>query len=216
MSATEDLIGRLAAEARPVRRLRPPGLRAAALLGMGVLLVGGLLLALGPRPDLARRLAEPLVLLGWIAAALTAVAGAVAAMLASLPDRSRAWLLLPLPPALAWAGTVGAGCLTAWVGLTPGSVRAAEVLQCLAMLAAVALPLSALLVFLLRHAARLRPTGPLLAGGLAIGAVAALALDLTHAFNASALVLLWNFGAAGVVLAADVLAGRFWLRRAAA
>ena len=53
--ATERLIGRLAAQAEPVRRLRPPAVRAALwLLAVGA--VAGMLFFLGERKILDERL----------------------------------------------------------------------------------------------------------------------------------------------------------------
>lgn len=207
MTGTEALIARLAAEAVPVRRLRPPWQRAAGWLALAAAVIGAVAGLHGLRPDLAACLCELSFLLALAGSLATGVLAAFAALQASLPDRSRLWLLLPLPAAALWLGTIGYGCLTDWVTVAPGAVRAGEAVRCLAVLLACSVPLSAAMFFMLRHAAALRPAGPVFAAGLAVAALTASGLALIHVVAASALVLLWNFGTAALVVAADLLAG---------
>src|SRR5256885_12713860 len=49
------------------------------------------------RSDLALRLRQPEFVIGIAASLATGVLAAIASFLLSIPDRSRAWLLLPLP-----------------------------------------------------------------------------------------------------------------------
>jgi hypothetical protein len=181
-------------------------------LGAAALLVGGLLIAHGARPDLPARLQDTDFCVAWAASVLTGTLAALAAMLVSLPDRSRLWLLLPLPAALVWLGGVGYGCLSHWVAFDPAGVQWAELVRCFFTLLAASVPLSALMFFLLRHARKLRPTPSLLAGALAVAALTAAALSLLHEFDASLMILAWNFGAALLVLAIDAAVGRRVLR----
>ena len=81
-----------------------------------------------------------------------------------------------------------------------------------ATLLASSIPLSALMFFLLRHAARLRPTASVLSGALAVAALTAAALSLLHEFDASLMILAWNFGTALLVIALDAAIGRRMLR----
>ena len=208
MTETSDLIERLVVEARPVRRLRSPVWRAAGWLTLAVVVVVGLgLLHGGLRPDLAAQLADRWFSVGLIASTTTGVLAALAAFISSLPDRSRLWLLLPAPAALTWLATVGVGCLTNWVAIGPDGVQWGPAAACFATLIAAAIPLSVAMFWMLRHAARLRPASTILAGGLAVAALTATALSLLHAFEASAMILLWNFGTAGLVLATDAALG---------
>jgi hypothetical protein len=62
------------------------------------------------------------------------------------------------------------------------------------------------LVVMLRHAARLDPTMVAMMGGLASAGIAATALSLFHELDATVMVLVWNLGAAALVVA---LAGMF-------
>jgi hypothetical protein len=95
-----------------VRRLRPPVLRAALWLTLPASVFALLTVARGVRPDLPLRLEEPDFMVGAAASLLTGVLAAVASFMLNLPDRSRAWILLPVPSLAAWMLALGHGCLT--------------------------------------------------------------------------------------------------------
>src|ERR687898_741155 len=157
----------LCADAKPVRRLRPPLVRAALWLLFAGLVLVALAALRGTRPDLAERLRQPTFVGALAGALLTGVLAAVAAFYLSLPDRSRLWGLLPVPALLLWISTIGYGCLTDWVRVGPEGVRLGTTLECFATLALASVPLSMALLAMLRHAARLYPTMVAMMGGLA-------------------------------------------------
>jgi hypothetical protein len=206
---TPELIERLCADAVPVRRPRPPLVR----LALWLLFAGVVVLALaalqGIRPDLALRLRQPTFAGALVGSLLTGALAAMAALQLSLPDRSRLWALLPVPALLLWISTIGYGCLTNWVRLEPDAIRLGTMLECVATLALASLPLSLVLMVMLRHAARLYPTMVAMMGGLASAGMAATALSLVHELDASAMVLLWNLGAAALIV---VIGGTFGRR----
>ena len=206
MVTTHELIEILCADAKPVRRLRPPLLRAALWLLFAGLVLIALAALLGTRPDLAERLRQPAFAAALAGSLLTGVLAAVAAFHLSLPDRSRLWLLLPVPALVLWVSTIGYGCLTGWVSIGPDGVRLGTTLECLATLAMASLPLSLVLLVMLRHAAQLYPTMVAMMGGLASAGIAATALSLFHELDATVMVLVWNLGAAALIVA---LAGIF-------
>ena len=199
----------LCASATPVRRLRAPLVRAGAWL----LLAGLVLLALaavhGARPDLALRLRDPSFAAALAGSLLTGILAAVAAFHLSLLDRSRLWLLLPAPALVLWVATIGYGCLTNWVALAPDGVRLGSTLECFATLVIASLPLAVALVVMLRHAAVLDPTIVGMMAGLATAGIAATALSLVHELDATVMVLVWNLGAAALIVA---LCGAFGRR----
>jgi hypothetical protein len=205
---TPELIDMLCADAKPVRRLRPPLVRAALWLLFAGLVLVVLAVLLGTRPDLAERLRQPSFVGALAGALLTGVLAAVAAFHLSLPDRSRRWLLLPLPALVLWISTIGYGCLADWVSIGPDGVRLGTTLECFATLALASLPLSLALLVMLRHAARLYPTTVAMMGGLASAGIAATALSLFHELDASVMVLLWNLGAAALIVALGGIFGR--------
>lgn len=207
MTQTPDLIDALVLEATPVARLRSPALRTAGWLLLALAIIGGLALLHGVRPDLAERLRQPGFRIGIAASLLTGALAALAAFVTSLPDRSRWWLLLPVPVAVLWISTVSYGCLTDWVALDAGSFQWGEAASCFATLLLSSIPLSVPMFWMLRHARRLRPTGPMLTGCVAVGALTATALSLLHEYDASLMILLWNFGAAALVMGVDAAIG---------
>jgi len=193
---TPDLIDSLVADASPVRRLRSPGVRAACWLLLAALVLGLAALHHGVRPDLALKLAQPAFVTGMAAAMLTAVLAAIAALIASVPGRSQWWLILPVPAALLWFGTIGYGCLTDWVRIGPGGISLGETASCFATLVLVGLPLSFVWLTMLRHVAWLSPAPVAMCAGLAVAAMTATALSLLHPIDATVMILLWHIGGA--------------------
>ena len=208
MVTTPELIEILCADAKPVRRLRPPLVRAALWLLFASLVLLALASLLGTRPDLAERLRQPIFVAALAGSLLTGVLAAVAAFHLSLPDRSRLWLLLPVPALVLWVLTIGYGCLTDWVSIGPDGVRLGTTLECFATLLIASVPTSVILLVMLRHTARLYPTTVAMMGGLASAGIAATALSLFHELDASVMVLLWTLGTTVLIVALGGIFGR--------
>jgi hypothetical protein len=104
---TEDLIAQLAADARPVRPLRPPMLRAALWLLIAALVIAAVVALKGVRHERMEELAETSYQLEWAGAMLTGILSAIAAFHVGLPDRCgrpppsspACWPPRPSPPA---------------------------------------------------------------------------------------------------------------------
>ena len=201
MITTPDLIESLVANAAPVRRLRPPVARAVGWLLFAALMLALLAVSHEVRPDLALRLRQPEFVIGIAASLATGALAAIASFLLSIPDRSRAWLLLPLPALFVWVSTIGYGCLINWVSLEPGSLPFGEEAGCFALLVLTGVPLSLAMLIMLRHAALLAPTRVAISGSLAVAAVTATGLSIFHEHDASAIILIWNFGTAVLLVA---------------
>jgi hypothetical protein len=208
MNATGVLIETLAAQAAPVRRLRPPLWRAAAWLVFALVVLAGFVVWHGLPEDLAGRFADARFCLCLAGALGTGVLATLAAFQASLPDRAWAWRLLPLPAAALWAATVAQECLTDWVRVGPDGFAAGHTVTCFLLVLACSVPLSGALLLMLRPTARLAPRAPAALAGLAVAGLCAATLAVTHDAEASAVVLLWNAGTAAVVLAAEAVAAR--------
>jgi hypothetical protein len=184
-SPHERIIRSLAADLTPVRRLRPPGLRAALWLSVVAAIALGLASVSDRAAAAARLTAAPDMWLTAVGSALTMVLAAIAAFELSLPDRNRSWAVLPLPAALLWIGASGAGCLR--TSLVPG-VHAAlldDTKDCLAFILAFSVPLSVLMIGMLRRAYPLQPELVAAVAGLASAAAAATLLNFFHPYDAS-------------------------------
>ena len=200
MIQTRDLIEALVADARPVRRLRPPVVRAAAWLVLPALIFGLLVLAHGVRPDLAQRLHQPAFVLAISASLMTGALAAIASFMLDLPDRSRRWTLLPAPTLLLWLATLGHSCLTNWIDIGPDGMQLGEAARCFATVLITSLPLSLAMFAMLRHGAPLREGTVALTASLAVAAMSATAMSLFHSLDASAMILMWNLGTAAVIV----------------
>lgn len=208
MTKTPDLIDALVESAMPVRRLRPPLVRAALWLLFAALVLGLIAIAHGVRPDLAARLRQPLFVIGMFGALGTGVLAAVASFRISLPDASRLWVLLPLPALALWVSTIGYGCLTDWVSMGADGAHIGETVRCLATLLMTSVPLSIALLVMLRYAALLRSTEVSAIGGLAVAAMTSFALALFHDLDATVMILVWNLGTAVLIAGLASLFGR--------
>jgi hypothetical protein len=203
-----DLINTLVEDAAPVRRLRPPLFRAALWLLFAAFILGLIAIAHGVRPDLSERLQEPVFVVGMFGALASGLLAAVASFRVSLPDASRLWMLLPLPAVALWISTIGYGCLTDWVSITPDGMRFGETLRCFATLFMTSVPLAIAMLVMLRYAAMLRALEVSMIGGLAVAAITAFALSLFHDLDASVMVLVWNLGVAALIAGLASLFGR--------
>lgn len=208
MITTPDLIASLSANPAPVRRLRPPLLRACCWLALACLVLVLLGISHGLRPDFAKQLTNHAYLIGLISSLLTGVLATVAVFLLSLPDRPRLYALLPLPTLLVWMSTITVGCLTNWVSVGPNGIQMGEAVSCFATLVLMSLPLSLALLVMLRYAARLRPVAVTWMGGLAVGALTASALSLFHDIDATVMILMWNLGSAALIVGLGRIFGR--------
>jgi len=211
VTKTPDLIDALVENAAPVRRLRPPLLRAGLWLAFAATVLGLIAIAHGVRTDFSDCVRQPLFVLSMIGALATGILAAVASFRISLPDSSRWWVVLPLPALALWVATIGYGCLTDWVSMDPDGVHMGEAIRCFATLLMTSVPLSIAMLVMLRHAALLRPTEVSVMGGLAVAAVTAFALSLFHDLDATVMILMWNLGAAVLIAALGSLFGRTML-----
>ncbi len=197
----DRLIDRLAADLTPVRRLPAPAVRAIAWLAL-VFVVGAALATFADLAAVWRRLtATPDMSFAVLGSIATAVSAALAAFELSLPDRSRGWALLPLPAAALWIGASGLGCLRAYV--LPGTHVAGmgETRDCLVFIVGLSVPLSAVLILMLRRACPLSPALTAAMAGLASAAAAATLLNFFHPFDAAATDLVVHALAVGLVVA---------------
>src|SRR5712692_7951723 len=183
-------------------------MRAACWLLLAAAVLTLLAINQGVRPDFAQRLREPAFVICMAASLLTGVLAAISAFLVSLPDRSRLWLLLPMPALVLWLSNIGYQCLVQWIDVGPNGVSLGEAARCFATLVLTSLPLSLAMLVMLRYAAPLRPTTVTLTGSLAVAAITATALSLFHDLDATVMILIWNFGTAALIVGLGGMLGR--------
>jgi len=209
----DPLIRGLTADLRPVRRLPRPLQRTLFWLG-GVAIVAVMLAAFADLTATERRLtAAPDMWLAVTGSTLTAVLAIMAAFQLSLPDGRTIWALLPIPSALLWVGASGLGCLRTW--LVPGTHDAsfAEAKDCFVFIVGLSIPLSAMLILMLRRGYSLRPNLMGAIGGLAVAAASATLLNLFHPYDAAATDLTVHAAAVAIVILANQLLAYRYAKR---
>jgi hypothetical protein len=212
MGRNAALIGSLARDMRPVRRLAPPWRRAALWLA-GALWVGGFLALFADFGAVWHRLtALPDMGAAEAGAVLTGITAALAAFMTSVPGRSAWWPILPLPPLAVWLGASGLGCLRPEVAGVTVPEGVMHPMGCMYFIVLISAPLAGLLLWQVTRAFPLRPGLTASLAGLASAAAAAALLALIHPFDATA----EDLGAHFVAVLAVVIGARMAARKAKA
>jgi hypothetical protein len=206
--SNDRLVQALGADLAPVRRLAPPSQRVLIWL----MILGAAALALAMVSDVGamirRFMAAPDMWLAAMGSMLTAVLAAMAAFELSLPDRRAAWAFLPLPALLLWIGASGMGCLRTWSVAETDPTPLDQPERCLIYILGFSLPLSLLLIVMLRRGFSLRPNLTAIIGGLACASAAATLLNFIHPYDAAATDLAVHTFAVVIVILVNTILGR--------
>ncbi|MBK1658940.1 NrsF family protein [Paracraurococcus ruber] len=197
---SEELIGRLAADLRPVRPMPPPALQALQWLLLALLVIGCAVAVYGLRHDIHDRMAIMWDVGQFLASVATGIAAAFAAALLARPDRPGAWALLPVGPLLLWLAALGWGTFADVHRIGPEAMAMDTSWGCLKFILGTGTPLTVALLLLLRHAGPVRPLPVLLLGGLASASLASAGLSLFHHLDAMLMVLIWHGSAVAVLV----------------
>jgi hypothetical protein len=211
---TPELIDALAADAKPVRRLRPPLARAGLWLGGFVAIVAAVTWATGSWPLMIERLRLTRFAVEMSATFLTGIAAVIAAFALSLPDRSRFWMALPLPPLVLWLASSGYGCYENWITDGPQGWRLGRSSDCFIFILTMGIPVAVALYLALRRALPLDPLRVTAVGGLGVAALAAATLQFYHPFDVTIVDLAVHVTAVLIVVAAITLGARWDISRA--
>jgi hypothetical protein len=183
--STDQLIERLAASAEPVKRLRPPLVRATLWL-LATAAVAALLLPFFANfPLFAQKLQDGKFILELIGTLLTGIAAVIAAFYLSIPDRSPAWALLPIPPLILWLASSGYNCYREWIIFGTNGWHYGETMSCFGTILGFSVPLGLALVLVLRRARPIAPVPVAAIGGLGVAALSAFLLQFNHDVDAS-------------------------------
>ena len=145
------LIGELSADLKPVRRLAPPWLRSLYWL-LAVMCLALVLIAIRVTFDWSGQPeVDPYVIPGALASGVTAILAAYAAFQLSLPDRSSAWALLPVPAFIVWVAINGLGCVASLANPAVQS-NLPQFFTCLSIIFALSIPLSVATIVMIRRA----------------------------------------------------------------
>jgi len=201
---TEQLIEDLVGGLQPVRRLRPPGLRASLWLAAVAVLIGLALLRFADWAGVEERMAVPRIALECAAAGLTGITAVLAAFMVCVPGHSRRWAALPLPAFALWLAVSGLGCLhNGWSLHGPGGFIG-DSSHCFVFIVAVSVPLSIGLFAVLRRARPIAPLPVAALGTLGVAALADFSLEFFHPFDVTVIDLALHLAGIGVVMAAGI------------
>ncbi len=200
MDETEGLIARLTEGLQPVKRLRPPGLRAAIWLGVVAVLGAILVLRFANLAMFVHRIGDPRLALELTGTLLTGILAVIAAFELSLPDRPITWSLLPAPAFVLWLGCSGFSCWRQWIVRGPDGLGKGETADCFLWIVGFGVPLAIALFVALRRSHPLSP-GPVAAmAGLGVASLAAFLLQFFHPFDATFIDLGLHLAAVATVI----------------
>jgi hypothetical protein len=182
----DKLIQQLTGDLAPVKPLAPPFSRALIWIAVVAAIAFVATMATDRHAIAHRLMAEPDMWLAVVGSTLTAMLAVYAAFQLCLPDRSSYWALLPLPPALLWIAASGAGCLRVLRIADTRPPTVGDERDCLIIIIALSIPLSLLLLVMLRKGHTLLPGLTTLTAGLAAAAASATLLMFFHPFDATA------------------------------
>ncbi|HVJ51765.1 MAG TPA: NrsF family protein [Aliidongia sp.] len=205
---TDQLIAQLRDDARPVRRLRPPLVRASLWLLVIATIAVPLIWRFSDLQLFMRRAEDPKLALELTGTLLTGIAATISAFHLSLPDRPARWALLPLVPLLLWIGASGYSCWRHWITVGPDGWVLGESAECFIFILAVSIPLGTSLLLLLRRARPLTPVRVAVFGGLGVAALSAFILQFFHPFDVTFLDLGAHLAAVGLVILLSGAIGR--------
>lgn len=209
---TEELIGSLAKNAKPVRRLAHPAWRAVTWMVLSVVYVAAFVWLVGLRPDIGDKLADPKFLIEIGAALLTSIMAAAAAFCAGCPGRPLWERFAPFPFLAVWLASLGEGCWREWIQTGPNGLVLNSGLVCFQSIFAVSiLPAIAILV-MIRQGAPIAPMSTTGLAALAASALGAAALRLFHTQDMSLMLLVWQFGSVALLAGLGFLLGNRFLR----
>jgi hypothetical protein len=190
----------LAADIRPVKRLRPPGRRAGLWLVAVAVVAAATIASFADFTIFLRRAQDPWLVSEVAATLATGIAAVIAAFQVSLPDRTHAWLLLPLPPLLLWLASSSMGCYHHWLTVGSNCWALGESANCFRFIVTTSVPLGLALFVVLRRAAPLAPVPAAMMGGLGVAAIAAFVLQFFHPFDVTIVDLAVHVAAVALVV----------------
>src|SRR3954451_7243866 len=168
---TDALISDLALDARPVRRLARPEMRALVWIAVALATAVAVMAIHGINPKaFAAAVSDPRMLAEIAATALTAVTGVLAAFQSTVPGAGRRWFWLPFASVAEWILLTGSGCAADYARIGPAAFNLRLDTGCFVPGAVIGSVLTVVIVLTLKRGAPLVPRMTLLFAGMAVAA----------------------------------------------
>lgn len=205
---TDELIGRLTADAPPVKRLPAPGVQFVAWLGISLAYLVAFTILTGMRGDLATAVRDPVFIGQTVLFSLMGLLAGYAAFVTGVPDRD-------LPSGLRGSLVLACGLSLGWLALLGGTTpdcAPGHGIACSVHIFLLGILPAAALVFVLKRAA---PANLVVSGiliGLALNSLGAAALQFACDNSDPLHLLVWHWLPGVVLAAAGVVLARRFLR----
>ena len=209
---TEQIISRLAKDAKAVRRLPPPIWRALLWFVISLLFAGAVVAFLGVRADILSKLGEVLFIIELSSAFVTSALAATAAFCTVHPGRPQWEKFAPLPSLAVWLGVLVYNTVLLWRAGGIDAIAVSLDLMCLPCIVLIASVPAFLIVTMVRRGA---PVMPGITMGLAVLAAAALgagSLRLFHPQDSGSMILVWQVGPVALLALLGAATSSYFLR----
>lgn len=181
MRDTDRLIEELSREAKPVKPLAPPLIRATGLLAALSVAMAAFAAFAGNIDETLAHFPNVRFALELVGALTAGVAGIVAAVVLSIPGRAQAWVYLPLPGIVLWLIGGGLECYRQVndLGYVPASLFASR--DCFLFIVSAGVPAAAAVYVFLRRNLSVEAVRVTVLATLGTALLAATLLQFVHA-----------------------------------
>jgi hypothetical protein len=189
---TEDLIVGLAREARPVRRLFHPWLRATIWVAATTIYLAGIVLFMAPPGRLDWALVDPRFSFEQLAAGFVGLTAGAAAFVTVVPGYRRHVFMVPIAASILWIAIVAIGAVQDVLRYGPDGIFLQSDWSCVVAIVMTGAVPAVALVHMLRRGAPLTPRTTLVLATLSTAALANISACLVRPHDTSMIVLLWH------------------------
>ncbi len=208
---TEQMIQGLARDARPVRPLHGPHIRAALWLIISLSYITAILILMPAGHNILAQFSNQAFAIEQAATLSTAIAAAIAAFITIIPGRSPRWAALPLFPVSIWLASLAPACMLEFSQIGLQAFMTPHSLWCVPVMAVFgAVPAIAMIV-MIRRGAPMTPHLSAALGGLAAAGIGNLGVRLVHPEDVSVMLIVWHIGGVMALSALAASAGRLLL-----
>lgn len=202
---TDELIDALIADLKPVHRLRPPAVRLLGWLMLSIPATAIAVAAMGLRPDITAKAADPVFMAEQLASFITALVAGWAALVAGVPGEPRWKRRAPVLPLAVWMASLGHQCWSEWWSLGLSGMEFHDDFICVPSIAVISAIPALAIVYAIRRGASLHSWSAISWGSLAAAALANTGLRLFHTEDAALMVIVWQFGSVLLLMAIAML-----------